>query len=84
MRKFYAVMMSDKRVIAIADSFDECSSAALDASDWFLSGEQFAPYVIQDFAPGEHPKFFMINHQCVIGGEISAGQSYGRVERVRQ
>lgn len=84
MSKFYAVMMSDKRVIAIADSFDECSSAALDASDWFLSGEQFAPYVIQDFAPGERPEFFMINQECVRDGVVFAGQAYGRVQRAAQ
>lgn len=84
MKKFYAVMMSDKAIIATGDSFDECSSAALRVNDWLESGDPFAPYVIQDFAPGERPEFFMISQECARDGVVFAGQSYGRVQRVAQ
>lgn len=84
MSKFYAVMMSDRSIVATGESFDECSSAALKVNDWLASGDPFAPYVIQDFAPGERPEFFMINQEYVRDGVVFAGQSYGRVQRVVQ
>lgn len=81
MGKFYAVMMSDKSIIATGESFDECSDSARNNKPWPGGA---APYYIQDFNPDlPRPKFHMSYHECSIDGQNYI-QAFGRVERVKQ
>ena len=81
-KQWYAVMISDSRVIATGCDIACTSDAALKTGEWIdCATDSAAPYVIQDFEPGENPRFHMTVHEFSKGGRINTGQQIGRIQR---
>lgn len=81
-KQWFAVMVSDSRVIATGCDIASTSDAALKTGEWTdHDTDSAAPYVIQDFEPGGTPRFHMTVHEFSKGGVINIGQQIGRIQR---
>lgn len=81
-KQWYAVMISDSRVIATGCDIASTSNAALKTGEWADRNiNSAAPYVIQDFEPGNSPRFHMTVHEFSKDGRINISQQIGRIQR---